>query len=242
MGSIVDIDKAAQNLSGIGVKGAPPSTDSSSDPKAILVIIENRVFEHATSQLLIKCMGNLNRIVRCVQGNDQKEREINLIRELRLSTTIDSPYTHVICIADGDDAPKEQYENIYKFLIAEDYHTTTMAIQRNGAEFLANDKPKVGVWIMPNNKDVGTFADFYLTSALPDNRILQSIEDVLNKNKEEKLIKYKKSYHGMAKFFTYLAWQKNPARSDEDLFNEDKFNIKNELFITFKLWLSQVLK
>ena len=242
MGSIVDIDKVAQNLSNIGAKGAPRIVDSSPEQKAILMIIENRVFEHAIAQLLVKCMGDINKTVRYVQGNDQKEREINLIRELRLSTAVDSHYTHIICIADGDDDPKEQYDSVYKHLIAENYNTASTTLQRNGAEFSAKDKPKVGVWIMPNNKDVGTFADFYLTSALPDNRILQSIEDVLNKNKEAKLIKYKKSYHGMAKFFTYLAWQKNPARSDEDLFNDDKFNIKNELFLTFKSWLSQVLQ
>ena len=41
MGSIVDIDKVAQNLSNIGAKGAPRIVDSSPEQKAILIIIEN---------------------------------------------------------------------------------------------------------------------------------------------------------------------------------------------------------
>ena len=239
------VDNAARNLGSLSSKGAPgkKKAQSIAEPKKILVIVENKIYEEAIKQLLDKCQIRLyNFDIRSAQLSNAKEREKNMLSELRLSTLENIPYSHVLCIADGDDAPSNQFSEILYTLQGQSYNTRGIVLNENGACFEAPDKPRVGVWIMPNNKDKGTFADFYLKSALPDNILMQKIEDVLNNNKKERLVKYKNAYHGAAKFFTYLAWQKNPSRSDNELFDSKKFNMQNALFLNFKHWLNLVIR
>lgn len=242
---MTSVDNAARNLAALSSKGAPGKKNAQSkvEPMKILVIVENKIYEESIRQLLEKCLIELyNFDIRSAQLSNAKEREKNMLSELRLSTLENIPYSHVLCIADGDDAPNNQFSDILEALQRQGYNTSGITMNENGACFETQDKPRVGIWIMPNNRDKGTFADFYLKSALPDNILMQKIEDVLNKNKKDKLVKYKNAYHGAAKFFTYLAWQKNPSRSDYELFDSKKFNMQNELFINFKKWLNLVIQ
>ena len=238
-----DIDEAARSLAKIGATGAPQRNKQPEIIESkVLIIVENKAYLESIQQLLGICGIDIQDVnFRCSKAIKSVDREEDLLRELRTNIKSSNLYSHILCIADGDDNPKEQFGAICKALTEEQYEANNLAFGLNGTIISAKDKPSIGIWVMPNNKDKGTFADFYLTSALLDNKLIQNIENVLEQNKRDKLIKFKNTYTGAAKYFTYLAWQRNPASLDEGMFSKEKFNPKNRLFVTFKEWINSVL-
>lgn len=236
------INRTATSLINIGAKGAPKKIcEHKLETNSTLIIIENKVYEESIIQLLkkIKLKENVN--IRCSNFAEEADRENNLQLELKLNI-LSGHYSQILCIADGDETPRIQFDRLIQILKELEYDIPNCQMDKKGTIIKKSGKATIGIWIMPNNKDKGTYADFYLTSALIDNKLRQNIDDVLSKNKQNKLVKYKKTYDGAAKYFTYLAWQKNPTRSDKTLYTDKTFNTETQLFTQFKNWITTLLR
>jgi len=70
---------------------------------------------------------------------------------------------------------------------------------------------RVGVWIMPNNRDTGALEEFLL-ALMPDQApLLAHAEDSIDRIPAG-LRRFSDSSHPKALMHTYLAWQENPGR------------------------------
>ena len=68
--------------------------------------------------------------------------------------------------------------------------------------------PKLGVWLMPNNKAYGMFEDLLIEALLDDVRTYTTA--VVNKAKADKIATFKDTHLSKAIIRTYMAWQDPP--------------------------------
>ena len=97
------------------------------------------------------------------------------------------------------------------------------------------EQPKLGIWIMPNNKDNGAVEEFYLELAtdLDDNFISHVIKQADSKN----LTSFKEQHRRKAIMHTYFAWQDNPSMPLHSAINKIALNNNENIAKEFKSWL-----
>ena len=113
-----------------------------------------------------------------------------------------------------------------------------------------NGKPKVGIWIMPNNLE-GGYLEHFFQSILIENEEMwteshEKIEALVNTNRN----RFSEIAKQKAKVHTWLAWQQKPElamglalKEYNDLFDFDSENVQNffNWFIhTFDVNLTEV--
>ncbi|MDG4551623.1 MAG: hypothetical protein P9F19_19970 [Candidatus Contendobacter sp.] len=73
-----------------------------------------------------------------------------------------------------------------------------------------NGKPKLGVWLMPDNKNPGMLEDF-LIDLVPQDGI-DSAKNCIANAKSKQLTSFKETHLSKAVIHTYLAWQDEPGK------------------------------
>lgn len=74
-------------------------------------------------------------------------------------------------------------------------------------------KPKVGVWIMPNNNASGMLEDFLREMVPNDDVLIPEVTKTLDDLENAKLNRYKSIHRSKAWIHTYLAWQDEPGNT-----------------------------
>lgn len=228
---------AAQKMRDIG-NSTVDNNQSSSGLQNIVIMLEEKAYEEAIKCLLSRLIGQKDLNIICCNLSNEKEREANIVTALSLQMRTECNKT-IICIADANNHPQKQKKVLldllkdHKFFIQEDTVETGIVAEKGGV--------KVGIWMMPNNKDKGTYADFYLTSAKIKPEISQYISDILEDMEKKGIVKYTHSQREAARFFTYLAWQPNPSRSNEQLYTAENFNFDTTLYKNFIKWLNSLI-
>ena len=100
----------------------------------------------------------------------------------------------------------------------------------------------VGVWIMPNNQDVGMLEDFMMEIIPEDNMLLHEAETVLTNIEKKNIQKYKNVHRAKAKLHTWLAWHDEPGDSVNVAIRKNLFSQDKELVIAFRAWLMELNK
>ena len=100
----------------------------------------------------------------------------------------------------------------------------------------------VGVWIMPNNQDVGMLEDFMMGIIPEDNMLLHEAETVLTNIEKKNIQKYKNVHRAKAKLHTWLAWHDEPGDSVNVAIRKNLFSQDKELVIAFRAWLMELNK
>ena len=100
----------------------------------------------------------------------------------------------------------------------------------------------VGVWIMPNNQEVGMLEDFMMGIIPEDNMLLHEAETVLTNLEKKNIQKYKNVHRAKAKLHTWLAWHDEPGDSVNVAIRKHLFSQDKELVIAFKAWLMELNK
>lgn len=71
--------------------------------------------------------------------------------------------------------------------------------------------PRIGVWVMPNNKEVGMIEDFALSLIDGNDSLLYKAEQVIAELEKDSVQRYKSVHRSKAKIHTYLAWNDEPG-------------------------------
>jgi len=113
-----------------------------------------------------------------------------------------------------EKSPKEAFLNrwksIKKNLIFHGYELPDNP-ERKGTILCHNeeDKPKVGIWLMPNNSDPGMLEHFI--SEMIEEKALNVAEECVKKAEEEQITSFIPNHKQKAIVHTYLAWQDEPG-------------------------------
>ncbi len=100
------------------------------------------------------------------------------------------------------------------------------------------EKPKLGIWLMPNNQNPGMLEDFLMPLANSES-ISFAVESV-NTAKEKGLATFKEVHHSKAVIHTYLAWQDEPGKPLGQSITSHVLNPETEIARHFTKWLMEL--
>ncbi|MDR2840368.1 MAG: hypothetical protein LBV75_03745 [Paludibacter sp.] len=104
---------------------------------------------------------------------------------------------------------------------------------------ITDTKPKIGVWIMPDNNTNGMLEDF-ISFLVPENDKLMPIAiETLQNIENQGLDKYK-THKPKTKIHTWLAWQEEPGKPLGQSITNKALSTDNETCRKFAVWLKKL--
>ncbi len=141
-------------------------------------------------------------------------------------------------ILDADNDIGDRYQKIKESKVGKFYKKLPISMPKSGLIHVEDGLPKLGIWIMPNNRDSGALEDFYLKLATNINT--KFINGLINQAKSKNLTSFKPQHRKKAIMHTYFAWQDTPGMPLHSSIN--KIALDNEAGIAdkFKSWLIEL--
>ena len=136
---------------------------------------------------------------------------VNAIDGFELQLKVDS-ITSLGLVIDADEDINSRWDQVKQILSEAKYSDIPDSPNPSGL-VLSNTQtivPKVGVWIMPNNKLSGSLEDFFkLIIPKKDTLIIRAARSVKSIKSEKRL--FKEQHFTKAVIHTWLAWQELPG-------------------------------
>jgi hypothetical protein len=103
--------------------------------------------------------------------------------------------------------------------------------------------PKIGIWLMPNNSDIGMLEDFLIKLAKGKHEnSLRFAQECVDKAKEQGFSTFKEVQYAKAIIHTYLAWRQPEPGTTLGLSIAGNLNSYAPLAISFVDWLKELFE
>lgn len=113
-------------------------------------------------------------------------------------------------IVDADEVIETRWSRIRNRLREIGYNVPIQPVQ-DGFIATLPDRPRVGVWVMPDNQLPGMLEDFVGYLIPQKDRLKPVAEKTLQSIQKKRLNLYKSTYRSKALIHTWLAWQVTPG-------------------------------
>lgn len=116
-------------------------------------------------------------------------------------------------LVDADRDMLSSWESVRNRLIDSGYSDVPASPPLEGWVSNGNyaDIPRIGVWIMPNNRDVGILEDFLIREIPSSDALLAEAITTLDSLEQRRMNLYSVNDRRKAEVHTWLAWQKEPG-------------------------------
>jgi len=140
----------------------------------------------------------------------------DVFRMMRLCLTNSGQYKYVGVVVDADTHPEGRLHRFLQIAAKSGRYNINgcMHLQSEGlvAEGLDVDAARIGLWVMPDNRDHGMLEDFLAKmAATVSPELLDEAESALVRVEKQGIQQYTPVHRPKAKMHTYLAWQKEPG-------------------------------
>lgn len=147
-----------------------------------------------------------------------------------------------IVVDANDTGAIATWHSIKRILENEGYEDLPNEPLTDGIIILGENKPKVGVWIMPNNQASG-YLEYFLANLIPtqDNLlpiVQQNVQHLLDNN----LNRFTEIRRQKAEIHTWLAWQPTPGMPMGMAISANYFDCNTELATRFLTWLQAIFE
>lgn len=166
-----------------------------------------------------------------------KDKMLNL-----LSKTIPlmTPDVKLGVVIDADEDISSRWESVRDNLQQVGY-SVPKDIPENGLIVETSRKPKVGIWLMPDNKTQGMIEDFVKYLIPVADELLPETQRILHELESKRLNRYNASlHHSKAFIHTWLAWQENPGTPMGLAITKTYLTTNIELCKRFVSWLNKL--
>jgi len=137
-------------------------------------------------------------------------------------------------VLDADVNLSGRWESI-KHKLSKYGYTFPSEPENNGTILECEGKPTLGIWIMPNNVDVGMLEDFCATLIDPEK--LKVAKEAVDKVVGTPIASFKAVHLSKAVVHTYLAWQDEPGRPLGQSITTKALEPSKESASIFATWL-----
>ena len=141
-------------------------------------------------------------------GSDEK-----VLKQLNARISQPEPPTTIGVVLDVDDMSIDRRWQSFKSKLKDYPYIIPVQPNEEGTiidEIEGEPKyPKLGIWLMPNNKNTGMLEDFCHSLVEPDS--LEFAEKCVDNAKEKGITTFKDNHKSKAVIHTYLAWQDEPG-------------------------------
>ncbi|MEQ9549677.1 MAG: DUF3226 domain-containing protein [Coleofasciculus sp. G3-WIS-01] len=110
----------------------------------------------------------------------------------------------------------------------------------DGWVYTQPDKPKIGIWLMPDNQLPGMLEDFVAHLIPTDDSLRPKAEAILQEIEQLKLNRYTPIHHPKALIHTWLAWQETPGMPMGQAITAQVLSYNAEIANKFVEWLKRL--
>ena len=129
-----------------------------------------------------------------------------------LPARLDEPKLETLgIVVDADQDLAARWQALRDRLIASGYPNIPKVPPAQGWIDAPPDRPRVGVWLMPDNQLPGMLEDFVARLMLPDDALRPKAEAILQEIERDCLNCYTLVHRPKALIHTWLAWQETPG-------------------------------
>lgn len=164
--------------------------------------------------------------------NCRTDSQVLLELDAKLKSSPDIRPKTIGVILDADAGIEARYKDIKtkleKYRLPADFPEKGLIVKQK-------DLPKLGIWIMPNNKDNGALEEFYLT--ITPSIDTDFIDGCIQEAQQKNLTSFKKQHRNKAIMHTHFAWQDRPGAPLHSAINKIALNNNHQIAKKFKTWL-----
>ncbi len=143
-------------------------------------------------------------------------------------------------VLDADQNIEARWHSVMNRLQEAGYADLPETPQADGTIIVDDEKPTVGIWVMPNNQLPGILENF-IADLIPDgDELAAKAETILQEIEQARLNKYSSVKHPKAFIHTWLAWQKNPGQPMGLAITAHSLNHNAPLANSFIQWLQRL--
>jgi len=114
-------------------------------------------------------------------------------------------------LVDADDNLADRWQSLRNILVGSGYRSIPITPDPNGTIIKENDKPAVGIWIMPDNQLPGMLEHF-CSFLVPTNDTLWTMAENSLRQVIQQDCRFIEQHTIKAHLHTWLAWQEEPGK------------------------------
>lgn len=115
-------------------------------------------------------------------------------------------------VVDADQDLLARWQALRARLLTAEYVSIPKEPLPDGWISIETTLPRVGIWLMPDNRLPGMLEDFVSSLIPPDDLLVTKAESIMQEIEGEGLHQYSLIHHPKALIHTWLAWQKYPGQ------------------------------
>lgn len=143
-------------------------------------------------------------------------------------------------VVDADTNISTRWQSLSDILQNSGYQLPNQ-FNRDGLILESPKRPKIGIWLMPNNQDNGMVEDFLNHLVPAGDVLLQEARNVLSNLENKQIHRYNTSFHhSKALIHTWLAWQEDPGTPMGLAITKTYLTTNTELCNRFVSWLNRL--
>lgn len=143
-------------------------------------------------------------------------------------------------VVDADQNLQGRWDAVRHRLAQAGYENIPVRPNNDGVILIQPERPKAGVWLMPDNELPGMLEHF-VAHLIPDNDLLSpEVEDFLHKIEQAGINRYISAHHPKAFIHSWLACQANPGQPMGQAITAQVLLHDKPLAVAFVDWLTRL--
>ncbi len=143
-------------------------------------------------------------------------------------------------VVDADNDVAARWQSVTNKLQTFGYQNIPQILPEDGWVYTEEEKPKIGVWIMPDNKLPGMLEDFVGYLIPSEDKLKDKAEAILREIETKKINAYSLTHSQKALIHTWLAWQKTPGMPMGQAITAQVLSNNSEIANIFITWLKRL--
>lgn len=143
-------------------------------------------------------------------------------------------------VLDADQELQARWDSVCNRLKKEGYHSLPQQPEPHGSIITLVGKPKVGIWIMPDNQVPGMLENFVAHLIPANDGLSNKANRILDEIETANLHRYIANYRPKAFIHTWLAWQETPGRPMGQAITSRVLQSDSQLAVVFVNWLNRL--
>lgn len=145
-------------------------------------------------------------------------------------------------VMDADQDISASWEALLYRLSSAGYQNLPKQPHSPGTIIFEEDKPKIGIWLMPDNQANGMLEDFLSYLVPVEDQLLPIARNTLAAIESSNLNKYSLAHHSKALIHTWLAWQSPPGRPFGTAITVNILTSHQPLALLFIEWVKRLFE
>lgn len=165
----------------------------------------------------------------------------DLVRNMDLRLSHPELNRTIGVVVDADNDIQNRYKQIAGIVNQHAGHIEGYTPESDGLIIPSHStEANFGIWLMPNNVNLGMIEDFAISLIPQEDRLLPEVENTLDRIEKLGINRYSTARRSKAKIHTFLSWQEEPGCPIGLSITKNILKPEGEIAIRFVQWLTRL--